>query len=248
MTNEIAKRRAIGALALVGLAFVVVSLLPGVNDVPDEPGVKVVVIDLDDDGKPLPPGNAAILNAPPASVAAAAAPVVEDVEDAGSTDSLPDPAAEPMPEPPPAASTPVPAPKPAATPESKPATAPPAPPKPAAAPAKPPPVAAPAPATKPAAPAAKPSTPAAIPPPVAASTSGRWFVQVGGFADVNNAHALQARLKSAGQASIIAPTESAQGTLYRVRAGPYATREAALSAQQSLRGNGFGAATLVAEP
>jgi DedD protein len=70
-------------------------------------------------------------------------------------------------------------------------------------------------------------------------------VQVGGFAEIANAHQAQDRLKAAGQASIIAPAETARGTLYRVRAGPYASREAAAAARVALVAAGFGEPAVV---
>ncbi len=264
--NDVVKRRAAGALVLVGLAFIGVSLLPGVGETPGEEGVKVVVIDLDADAKPVAPA-AVDLAEPPVTVAAApdvtALPVEAEAE-ADGTDSLPDPGQEPAPVAAEAPLTPVtpvtptqaqaPAQAPAtpgrpglklaetiAAPTPRPAEKPID--KPRSAPADPPVVAVAPPAPRPVTPAVAPA-PAPVAP-VAAAPASRWFVQVGGFADIKNARSVQDRLKGLGQSSIIAPMESAQGTLYRVRAGPYASREAALAAQQRLVSGGFTGSALV---
>src|SRR3546814_13465897 len=57
--------------------------------------------------------------------------------------------------------------------------------------------------------------------------SQKWFVQVGGFADIANARRVQAGLQGLGQPNVLAPIDTAKGTIYRVRAGPYATQAAA---------------------
>lgn len=97
-------------------------------------------------------------------------------------------------------------------------------------------------APKPAAPAAAPVAPASKPP----ASGGSWYVQIGGFADIGNARQAQDKVKAAGQSSVLAPIDTAKGTLYRVRAGPYASREAAQAAQDVLAGKGFPDAKLVA--
>lgn len=97
-------------------------------------------------------------------------------------------------------------------------------------------------AAKPAPGATAPLTPKpAAPPPPRAET---WFVQVGGFADIANARQAQDRLKAAGQASILSPIDTANGTLYRVRIGPFASREAAAPALARATSAGFAAAKL----
>jgi DedD protein len=246
--DDVVKRRAAGALVLIGLAFIAVSLLPGVGETPGEDGVKVVVIDLNEDGEAQPVPDAIAMETPPTGVAAAA-PGAPEADDAQGTDSLPDPGAETL------ADRPI---------EADETTAAAAAPRPAlklaeaivAAPERAEP-AEPAPKPAPAAPAVKPVKPAVAPAPApvdrpelaaakpAPAPAGAWYVQVGGFADINNARQVQDRVKAQGQASIIAPMDSAKGTLYRVRAGPYASREAAAAAQQKLAAGGFTGSALI---
>ncbi len=244
--NEVIKRRLAGATVLIGIAFVGVSLLPRMNVAPTEDSVRIVVIDL---GAPAPSASVPAIAATPPTLAAVddgtAAPVEQTGSDEDSGD-IADPGEAPAIE----------AAKPAGAPTAKPAPQPlPSAELPSPARAQAPPAAPaqrglklsesitvapvrPAEAAVPAAPAPAPATPA----PTAA---GRWYVQVGGFADIRNAHQAQDRVRAAGQASIIAPMESAQGTLYRVRAGPFPSREAALAAQAALAGSGFNGSALI---
>ena len=72
---------------------------------------------------------------------------------------------------------------------------------------------------------------------VARAASLRQFmVQVGAFAVEGNARSLQERLTSIGQRAFIDHEE-----LYRVRIGPFTTREQALAARASLEANGISA-------
>jgi DedD protein len=71
------------------------------------------------------------------------------------------------------------------------------------------------------------------------------MIQVGSFADIANAHLAQDKLKSKGFASILAPAETAKGTLYRVRAGPFKSKDAAVAAKPTVVGLGFAQANLV---
>lgn len=77
-------------------------------------------------------------------------------------------------------------------------------------------------------------------PPVAVS-KGQFVVQVGAFAVEENARALQQRLTDIGQRAWVD-----QGPLFRVRIGPFATREQALQARSNLEANGI-SAIIVAE-
>lgn len=238
--NEVVKRRLAGATVLIGIAFVGVSLLPRLGSAPGEDGVRIVVIDL----APESPEPVAALETVPPQLAApepmpepapeteseaGSAPESADIEDPG-TDS------------PPVAAT-------ALREEVEPSSAgsdaalPAAPPKPLATAELP----APAP-VRPGLKLSETIAPQAQTRPetaIAATPGTRWYVQVGGFADIRNAHQAQERLKDAGQASIIAPAESDRGTLYRVRAGPFASREAAVAAQTQLAGVGFAGASVV---
>ena len=61
---------------------------------------------------------------------------------------------------------------------------------------------------------------------------GGYTVQLGAFANLENAHALRARLRTAGVVSI-EPTQTARGELFRVRLGPFATEAEAEAAQDA---------------
>jgi DedD protein len=76
---------------------------------------------------------------------------------------------------------------------------------------------------------------AQAPPPAAKAPAAKeeYVVQVGAF---SNPQAVIAKLKSA---KVPYYTESAQGNLTRVRAGPFASREAAEKALQQLKGLGL---------
>jgi rare lipoprotein A len=75
--------------------------------------------------------------------------------------------------------------------------------------------------------------PAAAPRP---SRLRQFMVQVGAFAVEGNAKSLQERLTSIGQPAFIDHEE-----LYRVRIGPFTTREQAVAARASLEANGISA-------
>lgn len=266
------KRRLAGAAVLLLATFVVVSILPTPEQAAQPNDSDVVTIPLHEVANPEPPPPSA--TATPATIAAApsdaggAMPAGDDGEGAAETvisgdddagadagdaqkplqaplDETPKKAASPdgaaaAPRPATPGSTATPS-KPAGKPEAQ-ASAP----KPAA--AKP----SPAPAaearsveTKPAVAAAKPAEVKPVAKPAPAGT-GSWFVQVGGFADIGNARQVQARLQALGQPSILSPTETSKGTLYRVRAGPYAGREPAQAALGKLTGSGYPDAKLVA--
>jgi DedD protein len=110
----------------------------------------------------------------------------------------------------------------------------------------------PAPATEPAPAApkaeAKPAEkpPAAKPAPVAAPSERaraeaalanvQYFVPVGAYADPAG---VIAKLKAAKVAYFTEPIATAKGTVTRVRAGPYASRDAAEKAQKQLKSLGF---------
>jgi DedD protein len=122
-----------------------------------------------------------------------------------------------------------------ASPPAKAAAAPSAEPKPAPAPAK---AAAPAPA-KAAAPAPpKAAAPAkSAPPPESAATPKLegFAVQVGAFKDDEKLKQAREKLAAAGIAHYIERRDSAGGALTRLRAGPFATREAAEKALAALK-------------
>ncbi len=67
------------------------------------------------------------------------------------------------------------------------------------------------------------------------SESGEYVVQLGSFSDEQNARALASSVKSSGFDVSVTPLFSEQGTVWRVRVGPYATREHAGEATERLR-------------
>ena len=73
----------------------------------------------------------------------------------------------------------------------------------------------------------------------AAGTSHEGFaVQLAAFADDKGANALAGRLKKSGYTAYTEPLKTSKGTLWRVRVGPYSSREAALAARDKLKTEG----------
>lgn len=70
-------------------------------------------------------------------------------------------------------------------------------------------------------PAAKPAPAPAVP------SGGKLIVQAGAYSHLDKAEDARARSKALGVGCVISPGETAKGTLYRVRCGPYPSREAA---------------------
>ena len=109
-----------------------------------------------------------------------------------------------------------------------------------------PPSATPAPASD--APATKPTAtppPKAATEPVAKTTAtpkpvagGGFVVQLAAFADDKGANALAARLKKSGHPAFTEPVTTSHGTLWRVRVGPYTTRDEANNARDQLKREG----------
>lgn len=147
----------------------------------------------------------------------------------------------PAPEPKPAADAPVVAEKPnsepvAAKPSSPPPAAPPVASAPAVAPSP-----APAPAQKPAAPEKKAAvTDKPAPKPVAETkpadeASGQWVVQLGAYKEAGNVKLLLVKLKGVNVPAYTEKFDSPQGPRTRVRAGPFATQEAAEKARARIK-------------
>lgn len=67
------------------------------------------------------------------------------------------------------------------------------------------------------------------------SASGEYVVQLGSFSDERNARALAKSVESSGFDVAVTPLFSEQGTVWRVRVGPYATRDLAGEATERLR-------------
>jgi DedD protein len=89
----------------------------------------------------------------------------------------------------------------------------------------------------------KPQPKPASPPPVApattpaatASKAPRWAVQAGSYADITNARQIETQLKALGFNASISLTEAGGSARYRVRSGPFATRDAADAARQKMQ-------------
>lgn len=69
----------------------------------------------------------------------------------------------------------------------------------------------------------------------ATSTTGDVVIQVFSSADGEQAEALVARLEQAGYAAFVDPLDNGTRTMFRVRVGPYASRELADAAAAELR-------------
>jgi DedD protein len=85
---------------------------------------------------------------------------------------------------------------------------------------------------KAAAPANPEPAPAGVP-------AGQFVVQVMALSDANKAKQMQQQIVASGIKSYTEVVKTARGDVTRVRAGPFATREAAEKAQQKLKGAGF---------
>lgn len=138
-------------------------------------------------------------------------------------------------------STPLPAPEP--KPVVEPVPAPAAEPKPAAEPVRPAVAAAPAKAAEKTVAPPKKAEPAKAPAPVkpaadakpAPDAAGQWVVQLGAFKDAGNVKLLLAKLKGVGVPAYTEKFESPQGPRTRVRAGPFASQEAAEKARSRIK-------------
>jgi DedD protein len=100
--------------------------------------------------------------------------------------------------------------------------------------ATPPPTAA---AQRPAA-VAPPSAGSVAPAPAEAPKDG-YSVQLAAFADDRGANSLANRLKKAAYPAYTEPLTTSRGTLWRVRVGPYPSREVAVEVRDKLKGEGF---------
>lgn len=65
---------------------------------------------------------------------------------------------------------------------------------------------------------------------------GQWLIQLGSFSDEANALTLQSRLRAAGMDSYIEALKIDGRPIWRVRAGPFATKEQADAALKRLQG------------
>ena len=88
----------------------------------------------------------------------------------------------------------------------------------------------------------KAPAPAKTEPAPAKSTNaqpGKYVVQVVALSDAAKAKQMQQAILKTGVKAYTEVVKTARGDVTRVRAGPYATREAAEKAQQKLKGAGF---------
>ncbi len=69
--------------------------------------------------------------------------------------------------------------------------------------------------------------------------AGAFSVQLAAFADDKGANALSNKLKKAGYPAYTEPLVTSKGTLWRVRVGPFPTRDAATSSRDKLKGDGY---------
>lgn len=102
---------------------------------------------------------------------------------------------------------------------------------------------APAPDSAPVVPKPEAAKPAPVPPAAAeraraeaALANGQFMIPVGAYADPSG---VVGKLKAAKLAYYTEPVATAKGTVTRVRAGPFASREAAEKALKQLKGLGF---------
>lgn len=213
-----ARRRLVGAVAFAGFAAVVLPMIMDQEPLPPLQDVEIRIPGQDD--KPFAPKFAA---APPASEAPVAPAPVE--QPAAPTPPAPvKPAAAPAPEVAKAVEPPVTKPAEKA-PEKTPDKVPEKPVKPAE--------------TKSAeAPTSEAARAAAIlagqAPPPAAST-GQFVILIGAFADPANVKNLQSKLAELGIKVFTEPLDSPQGRKIRVRAGPFASKDAAEKALEKMK-------------
>lgn len=79
---------------------------------------------------------------------------------------------------------------------------------------------------------------AATPGHAGASARETYAVQLAAFSDDKGANALAHRLKKAGYSAYTEPLKTSKGTLWRVRVGPYPSRDAATAARDRLKHEG----------
>ena len=85
----------------------------------------------------------------------------------------------------------------------------------------------------------KAPAPEKAPAKTASAATGQFVVQVVALSDAGKAKQMQQRIQATGLKSYTEVVKTARGDVTRVRAGPFATREAAEKAQQKLKGAGF---------
>jgi len=83
------------------------------------------------------------------------------------------------------------------------------------------------------------ATPAKAPKPAAKPAGGQFAVQVIALADAEKAKQMQAKITAAGIKAYTEIVKTTKGDVTRVRAGPFATREAAEKAREQLKAIGM---------
>ena len=73
----------------------------------------------------------------------------------------------------------------------------------------------------------------------AATPNGLFAVQVYAFSDVYGANSLVNKLKRVGYPAYSEPTSTSKGQLWRVRIGPFPSRDVAATARDRLKGEGY---------
>lgn len=84
------------------------------------------------------------------------------------------------------------------------------------------------------------------PAPVYAAAQGSFFVQVGAFSDLGNAHRVRDAVGAAGPVVVDVRNTASGGELFRVRVGPWNSREEADSARRTLASLGYGETVIAA--
>ena len=74
-----------------------------------------------------------------------------------------------------------------------------------------------------------------------------FSVQLAAFADDKGANALANKLKRAAYPAYTEPLTTSKGTLWRVRVGPYPSRDAAIDVRDKLKGEGYSGIVAVAK-
>lgn len=221
--DEVVLRRVVGVITLAIAAFLLSWLLPrpGLDRLRGE-GERVVTVDLtrpDAVPQEIPPPSEAPSTRPPPPRALDAAPTPEaEIEAAVAPPPVPEPVQAPKPvETPKPVEAPKPVEKPAAAPK----------------PAEPKPVETKPVETKPVETKPKASTAPS------SGGSGTVLIQAGAYSHLDKAEQVRAKAGAQGQHCTISPAETAKGTLYRVRCGPYADRVQAQAAIKALGAAGI---------
>jgi len=95
---------------------------------------------------------------------------------------------------------------------------------------------------------AVPAVPQVVPGPQPDSEDQPLYIQMGSFADIDNADNLVKSLLAANEsAALVMPTETESGTFYRVRVGPLFDMDEANAILARLRGKGYDSIRIVVE-